>query len=195
MAWKPHHDKIMPFWINNIYRSSADIQQIHTKLYTQTLTTVSHTQRQLEIDSYANAYFSTHFISCISSISMAFSAICNRYIHYNILRSIVTSFYTLFFLLRSTISFLIFFFLKYLDNTFFFLHFYLCIYSILDLFKRHLFHFNLANLETMHWLSFSTWSTSILHRIQMRLEHVNVWIQIEKLIEDRKIDCNENERI
>lgn len=100
-----------------------------------------------------------------------------------------------FFLLRSTISFLIFFFLKYLDNTFFFLHFYLCIYSILDLFKRHLFHFNLANLETMHWLSFSTWSTSILHRIQMSLEHVNVWIQIEKIIEDRKIDCNENERI
>lgn len=118
MAWKPHHDKIMPFWINNIYRSSADIQQIHTKLHRNSHH--SHTQRQLEIDSYANAYFSTHFISCISSISMAFSAICNRYIHYNILRSIVTSFYTLFFLLRSTISFLIFFFLKYLDNTFFF---------------------------------------------------------------------------
>lgn len=95
MAWKPHHDKIMPFWINNIYRSSADIQQIHTKLYPNSHH--SHTQRQLNIDSYANAYFSTHFISCISSISMAFSAIYNRYIHYNILRSIVTSFYTHFF--------------------------------------------------------------------------------------------------
>lgn len=173
MAWKPHHDKIMPFWINNIYRSSADIQQIHTKLHSNSRH--SHTQRQLEIDSYANAYFSTHFISCISSISMAFSAICNRYIHYNILRSIVTSFYTLFFFASFNDFIFDFLFLKISwQYILFFLHFYLCIYSILDLFKRHLFHFNLANLETMHWLSFSTWSTSILHRIQMRLEHVNV---------------------